>query len=447
MVKGHVGNYARTAAVATVPGMARILYNRAAGAWKQNARGSGAKRAINHARRAAGSRIIKKTAPKQVSSKGRGSRGGFVSAVIGSNLKTRVVKRTRGRRIGLKGLMFEKKTGGTTDTQEELFLGHSTCPLRIVVNHMWRTLVKQIITRAQGDVVDTDTALDDVLSVGDRLFVFFQYSEGQPLTAEVLFLTPADTVNSIALWFGAPARPWSGTDAQVNQMIFYAIKYQPAPGATLIATPVFLHMKMARVSWDASSLLKFQNRTVDVAAAGETENQITDVDSIPLYAQIYEGKGTGATYIDRPPIAGAVPVFCANGDTGLIGAAPGVSYNAPTFLPDPAQFEKVSKSGSTDMLPGQIRSSFLKFKGSMLFSDFFLATHPNGAAVTNKFRSKLGSFRFFGVQKKIHFATSDTNMKSVYELDYKLSMNMSFGRKNVSTTVYQELFDQNITSA
>lgn len=401
------------------------------------------KSGIKRMRATNGCYVVGKKAKVPVAGRSGGGGGGRnSSATVGGRMKLRPVRNTRARKIGHKGLMFQKKTGGTTDTQEQLFIGHSTCAVDVMQSHVWRTLFKEVMTRAQVDITDTTVAMPE-LTASCVLIMYYQRAPGDTLHEEHFDFLGNDKIEDLVAWAAGGARPWNfSTTDETQQIVFHAVRYI-SDAADSPSVACYLPLKGARVSWCVSSELKMQNRTIDRTG----ENEITDIDNVPLYAEGFGGSGTGAVYNLKPTLTGSVPVFIADGRDALIALAPGVDYKAPKFIPDASQFDGVSRAGKFDILPGQIRNSKLSYNGSMLFNKFFNVTNPNGIVSDHFMYKKLGKFVFFGIQKKLHYAASDTNIQCVYELEYKMSASIRFGRVGVSCTTYVEEFDTNIVSA
>jgi len=372
----------------------------------------------------------------------RGNKQGVLSS--NARVTTRKLNRkTKKRKISKRGVLFKQKIGGATSSANTLYLGHNTAPVDVLIEQSWVALAKELMLHAQADISEIDGIIP--VKVGDTITVVFQAHEGSVSDEDTLVMSGSETIRVIATWLNAAGRPWNNEATSTSdQVVFHSIQYSCGitDGARNFLTPAFLHLKWAKIQLSGSSTMKMQNRTVNVA--DDAEANAEDVDNVPLFCQVYEGHGSGMIYIKKPAFAGAAPIFTANGNTGVIGLEDGSSNNAPEFLPDPTQFDKVTKTSNFDYHPGEIRVSKLSWSRNMLFSTFFQMTHPHGAGVTYSVRKPIGEFRVFGFEKKIHFAASDTPLQSVYECEYDLATKFTFGRSYQSTTVFRELYDQNI---
>jgi len=192
-------------------------------------------------------------------------------------------------------------------------------------------------------------------------------------------------------------------------------------------------LKHCKVEFVAKSALKIQNRTVNTV--GDTEAD--EVDNVPLAGIGYEGTGTGTIYIRKATTSGAQPTFVGSNNLGMILLKPGATHNAPTEPPNPENFDKVSRESKIKIEPGEIKTSVLKWHKKMSFNDFWAVTHPHGAGSTFITRRKIGSFRFFGIEKMIHFATADTSIQTVYEHQYDLGTVVSYSRSTQSVKYFE----------
>lgn len=361
---------------------------------------------------------------------------------IGSALRGKKIRKTRARKFSKRGLLFQKKVGGATSSDNTLYLGHCSAPMNVVVNQAWMTAVKELMLRAGCDVSSVDSVLPYTV-IGDTIIVQYTQREGSTLSSTTFTFGAAETLQTVSSWMTSIARPWgaeSGSDS--DQYTFHSFKFIPAGGAraTDPLNGALIMLKDMTVKLDCKSNFKMQNRTIGTSLNVEAD----DVDNVPLFGDMYEGRGNGAIYIKPAGAAGAVPTFVCDIDNGTLKLEPGASYNAPAFLPDATQFVGVSKAAGFNLLPGQIRNSTLSTLVSMKFNDLFLATHPKGAGLSYNIRKKMGQFRFFAIQKKIHYAAADTEIQTVYELEMNIASTVSFRRQYQSTTYFVQVLDQNI---
>lgn len=387
------------------------------------------------------------TSAKRSVSRGAGLSGAMRSnqGLLGSNARVsthKLKRKTKQRVLSKRGILFKQKVGGTTNSANTTFLGHATAPFQVLLDNMYLALAKELMLQAKADVGECIAPL--FFTPFDIITVIYQEREGAPASTETMTLGATDSVKTIADWMGSASRPW-GDEASsvVDQIIWHSIRYIPLMTGdlqNLLYCPAHLSLKMARVSFSGSSTMKMQNRTVNDAE----DNEADDVDNVPLYCVTYEGPGTGVTYI-KPPVAGSpAPAFVANADTGVIGTEDGTVATCPSFLPDPTQFNKVTKTAKFDYEPGQIRVSKLTWNRSVGWNAAQQLLHPHGAGVSFTVMKPLGRYRMFGFEKKIHFAEVDTNIESVYEVEYDLAVGMKFGRTYQSTTVFKTQYGTNL---
>lgn len=363
----------------------------------------------------------------------RGNAAGF--------LTTRKVKKTALRKFSKRGVDYSLEVGGSTTATDCMYIGHSSAPIERVIENGLRAVFKDMMLKAQFDVSDITAPIG--LTVLDTIQVLYQDREGGALQTVAKAAVVADTILSLTAWFIDSTRPWSNeNNSTSDQYVFHSIALLLGDTASTIASPVLLMMKHCRLKYDSKSALKMQNRTVSNTA----NNEADDVDNVPLSGRSYEGKGTGTLYIRKPTAAGAQPTFVASAQTGMILLKPGASYNAPLEPPLPGNFEKVTREGKVQLNPGEIKTSKLSWSGGMSFNDMWQITHPHGAGTTTIVRRKIGTFRFFAIEKMIHFTSgvAELGIQTVYEHQYDMGCVASYSRSVQSVKYFQAIRDVNL---
>jgi len=357
--------------------------------------------------------------------------GGFIS--------TRKVKKTKLRKLSKRGVDYTMEVGGATSATDAMYIGHITAPVEVLIQNGVRAMFKDMFLKAQYDVSDVTAVIG--FTATDSLVVNFTEREGVPMSLITLNLTPLDSINSITTWFTASARPWGTETTSVSdQILFHSIQFRVGDVANTIASPVLVMLKHCKVHFAAKSALKMQNRTVNTVG----DDDVDEVDNVPLSGMCYEGHGTGAVYIRKSTTGGTQPTFVGSNNQGMILLKPGASYNAPEEPPNPSNFDKIKKEAKVKLEPGEIKTSVLKWEKSMSFNNFWQATHPHGVGLTTVVRKPLGEFRFFGMEKMIHFAAADTAIQTVYEHQYDLGSTVSYSRAIQSVKYFQAFRDVNL---
>lgn len=370
------------------------------------------------------------------------NKGNSGPARSGGFLTTGKRKRSDRLRVSKRGVDYTMEVGGATSAADAMYIGHITAPVSVLIECGCRAMFKDLLLKAQFDV--SDVTLPVGLTALDTITVLYQLHEGLPLQNASFATAASDSINTLAAWFFSGARPWGlENNSYPDQHVFHSIQLKigdPAGANSAVAIPVLMMLKHCKVEFVAKSALKIQNRTV--SAVGDAEAD--DVDNVPLSGTGYEGTGTGAIFIKKPASSGSVPTFVGSNNFGLILLKPGVAYGAPDEPPLPQNFDKVTHESKIKIEPGEIKTSVLKWHKKMSFNDFWAVTHPHGAGNTFLTRRKIGNFRFFGIEKMIHFAAADTAIQTVYEHNYDLSSVVSYSRATQSVKFFQAFRDNNL---
>jgi hypothetical protein len=367
----------------------------------------------------------------------KASAGGTVSRVPR-------VRKSKSRRIGKNGINFTMEVGGQTSSQQAAYIGHVTAPIQQIINYGAMSVIKQLFHKAQFDVSGPQTALGS--NVNDSFVVFYQSQEEAFLQSATYNLDPGDTLATITTWFTAGVRPWGVETTSISdQYTIYSFKYIPVDTATSSFTPAYILLRDVKIQFAAKSALKIQNRTVTVVADIEAD----DVDNVPLSGKIYQGPGTGMTLIRKPSTTLQNATFMADNRYGTIlqeydaQVTPTVS-GVPVEPPEDYQVTKVTHSSGVTFNPGLVKTSILRWSKTMSFNTFWQNTHPHGFGVTFKIRKSMGNFRIFGMEKMIHFSSTDSAIQTVYEHNYELSTNAVIRPRPISLKAFEAFRDQNL---
>jgi len=368
--------------------------------------------------------------------------GPGVAGVVGKNtglaLTTRKVKKSKKTRMNKRGVDFTMETGGATDSKQCVYIGHASCPVIQMEIIGITALFKELFLQAGAEVTDIEKGLE--VQAGDKVIVRFGYHTEAGTSLDTYTASTGDSILNVVAWFRSPSRGWNIVNEDMDQREFYSIQYLPVP-ETAFLRPTVLMMKKARIGFIVKSVLKIQNRSVP----NVTDNEITDVDNIPLIGRTYEGKGTGAIYIAPPPQSGSRPTFYANKENSVILAEwLTTGDGAPNEPPETEQFDKITKEGKMSLDPGQIKMSTLTWEKKMPFNDYWNMMKPPGTR--NTLNKPFGKFRMFAIEKMIQFTADadDSAIRTVYEINMDMSSGMSFSRTYGSTKLTAAYRDQDI---
>jgi len=198
-----------------------------------------------------------------------------------------------------------------------------------------------------------------------------------------------------------------------------------------------LWLERAKVTYVVKSSMKFQNRS----GTNVSGNQEDDVNNVPLYGKSYAGSGTGPIPRQSDKTNGAVASFMAEPSHGLIAPDP-VQVNASGYYepPNPTLLGRATKWAKVMLNPGVVKTSVIYDKKTIGFTTFVRLlmlswTLDTGTIVKTQTRN--GNYRLFMVEKILQAGVADTAALSLaYEINYELSMDMTFGRTGEIVTKF-----------
>jgi len=335
-------------------------------------------------------------------------------------------------------------TATSTPAQQLVTLGHSTCALEQMQVALAGLLFKKLIRKAGYDMRSFQelVVVNGGGTASSEITITYRPSTTPTSANAVVSWVPGAGVqmsaNAFAVWFCNTARPWVYT--ALDQFIFVSIQLIQKSGAVgqpAFIPPTLLWLERAKVSYHVKSSMKFQNRS----GTNVSGNQEDDVNNVPLYGKSYSGFGTGPTPRQADKTSLAVTSFLAEQAHGLINPAP-ADVNASGYLepPNPTLLGRATKWTKVMMNPGLVKTSVLTDKKSISFNAFvkllFLSWTLN-TAVTVKTMTRNGNYRLFMVEKILQAGVADTaNLVLAYEINYELSMDMSFGRTGEIVTKF-----------
>jgi len=317
------------------------------------------------------------------------------------------------------GYVHNHESAGQVQCAGIGYIGHITFPVIYTRQVIFGALIKRLLESAGmknfTSTIDLITSLGG--AVGDTVTLSYSLTPTTARTTYTFTIGAADTLAALAYYFSDSARAYLSETGLNDQVRFYEIRYVPVNSYTTLR-PTVIDLELCRVSLSSKSNLKVQNRTV--FTAGEDE---MDVNNQPIYGKGYFGTGSGAEMVGD---VGSTN-FYAHGLTGVIG---GDDLTVPLLesVPAPELFKGVKKTGKWYCNPGDIKTSQLKSRSSMLFTDAVLKLVPQGAGANSNIRKKMGHFRFFVFDKMIFTAMAGDpayNMVLAFENQWQVAAQVS----------------------
>jgi len=352
------------------------------------------------------------------------------------------------------GLQFTRETGGVAATiQPAMYLGHATFPLYTAREYFWGAVIKALCLKI-GMVVP---AIDDIIfeNGNDKLFLsYILVPTANTVEDTILIGTTGFTLKSMMEWFANPARPWNDT-AIASQVQFNMIKYVPfldvsdGPGTGLYpkTAPQWMSFNGAKMHWYCRSEFKMQNRSV----AASADDYVTNIDNVPLYANIYQGKGNGVTHQIKSPAGASNLSFVGDTRDAIIGRvysstndAQGVPSDTMSAEPPAGVEFGCKKTGRVIAQPGKIDTSVLTDRWSVSFNKLYQKISFGAGTVSDggeQWKVPYGKFRMFGFDKMIETLASSGGtvrepMRVAFEHNLYTTVAFTAGHNKITTQAY-----------
>jgi len=196
------------------------------------------------------------------------------------------------------------------------------------------------------------------------------------------------------------------------------------------------------LDFNCDSTMSIQNRTV--ASNSVSDGDVFSKDNIlnnPLGGKSYEGSGTGTQLREERNTTNLGDYFVGSSDSGVIqfdsAATTGISASQQKILKRPPAknaWTRVQRDGNIMLNPGQIRMSKLYFKRKITFCKLCTLLFPTLRSTVPDFPIlvSLGSFRFFGFEKKCNTRVNENSIELGYELNAVYRCKVSLMNRGVA---------------
>jgi len=345
--------------------------------------------------------------------------------------------------ICARGVQFTREDGfDSSATTGALYLGHTTCPMDVFRTQVWCACLKALWKKVGVSVASLDEFL--LVNNTDNILIYYQLDPTKGtdiLTVSIgLFGT---NILAQAAYMSDAIRPWNagvvGMPAYNQyQNVFSKIEFSPdATVANMHRAPCELNFFNSKIAYYTRSEFKMQNRSV-----GEPgDDEYTRVDSVPIYATSYVGRGNGPVIRPKSGFGGAgAPItLVGQNASGVIATGSDGDTNEP---PRGDQIG-AKKVGRTVFAPGTVSTSVLvdkkELKISTIFTKFANYAHIVGVTTTQQFyRHNFGKFRLFGFDKMIETIAKATRRPIRVAAEHNLYSALCFieSHKGETTQTY-----------
>lgn len=325
-----------------------------------------------------------------------------------------------------KGFSIHFEKGGAISDPYCAYIGHGACPQVIMRRLMLGVIVKALLRRmgiSFSNVVQPLTYLtaNDQVQIafttdpesGVQQSAVHTLGAAQPSFQGLLDGVVNAWVTAVQAVTGTNSQEWKLVEARFN------------PGGTGDLTSVRIPLENAKISFECSSQMKIQNRSVPA----EGDDTIDEVDRIPLTGKIYQFVGNGTNFKRTANASlGEIP-FEPIGEKqdGLFTFGAGAAGAAATLREPPLayNFVRCKKHSRVYCNPGEIKMSMVNYKRTMYLQTLlrYVVGASEAATLTNTAtQHHVGMFNLIAMEKVIETSNvpSTQPIQLAWELDYKI---------------------------
>lgn len=330
--------------------------------------------------------------------------GAFASHSAGFLKTRRKSRKPKGWQAG-KGVTMTFETGGVLGNQDIVYVGHATGPRDRIFEQCSQTMLKLLMTKMNIRIRDFDAPLSEIPipATSQFRFTYKLNASTATTTVDTYIVGAADTFNNVAFFF---SNLWAGSTnySEVMPLTFAYVGDGGIQNASIALEALMFH-------FDIKSSLKLQNRSINSAG----NDQVDEVDNVPLYGKSIGGTGTGVQA--RFPSSTSPANIFGSLSNGLISK---VTIDVNSTEPLSGYFwPKSSQQGKIHIDPGQLKTSVLSTKRSIslkLMLKMFSTAPVNNTGLIASF----GKYRFFQLEKMIDTGVA-INLLVAYELNTSMS--------------------------
>lgn len=357
-----------------------------------------------------------------------------------SSRSTGFFKKGSKKKKYMKKKLIKKSLYGTNRTLEAgkvqtgtdcVWVGHHTAPRRTLLRQAFLSLIYTFFHRSKkiSEGAAENSPIRGLQSAGTPLPLWklgIQYKMGE--TGAILTETQADlqnkTLAQITDWFMENARPWNNVSSSYDAEFLEFTLIQSPDGVGQDINLYVLNVRDCKIDMFVKSTMKIQNRSKAAAAGADIQDDMDQVDNVPIHGKSYSGKGNSLIAKRSANESGTNPDLNGDQDWGVILGSE--TENSRKEPPQPSEFRNVKYSGKIHLDPGFIKTSVLTSKFKMYFNTFFKKCQKvdtqdliNGV-LHGTFAKTMGKFRVFAAEKMI-----DTGAAEVISVAFETNTEVS----------------------
>ena len=331
--------------------------------------------------------------------------------------------RVKYNRFNRYGSVKKVENGGLQNGSDCVYLGHSTSVHEQLVPAAVRAIVRELAKQAGFDFAQWD----EIIPLGGAnnwtysLLYYASHKTGTQSSSSTSITAGTQTYLGLA-------------DA-----IYTQLKTTMQPGVELAEIRLNDHdghcnakvlLSQMDLTFEVVSVMKIQNRTLATSSitTAEHDEEMTQISNNPVVGKIYSGNHDGFMPDARGILPGGASFEGLLADTqqGVIAAK---AADLPVGFKKPidGQFLKSCyKTGNVIIMPGEIKTSRLKYTRRMNCLEFFtkLSTEIDEATVADtRLRTRFGVCEMVGVEKQLNSRDGEADISLAYEVSqiYKCS--------------------------
>lgn len=348
-------------------------------------------------------------------------------AQISEGVPHNVVSRRESVRngVGVKGIRMQmcQSSYVTGELGYPVFVGHCTLTSNILGYSLACIMVKKMFMKMSTAIASLDAKIYN-MNVGDQILWYIQLAEDGANSLLYAYTYAANnTYRTVIDGLWATFISTLTAETKFQYMQFVPTNVANAAGS------VRVRLDNAKVYFKVVSVLKFRNQT----RQGATDDETTDIDSVPLKVRNYLGLGSGMETLSHDQTVHSNFLWC-DGDgvgTATPGVASGVIDNRK--LPLASDFALVNRQKNFSMAPGETLRDFIKTDLNVDLQRYVLIMGQRFATAGSDetLRYEHGHFSIFGAEAHIPVPAPQVTLG--WEVDKFIDINMSEGRADYTT--------------
>lgn len=353
-----------------------------------------------------------------------------------------------------KGIVCSAEVGAVLQSSvspfsQSVLVGHANYALKSLYKIVAMALTKMVATKMKRQLPSFSDVIEPTGQGNLILKLTFRPSlNGASSTINYTIVAGTGTWLNVTNWFETQLQ-----NAGPSQVWTRLIMDDTIDATSIGSVRVFdCDMTKCRIQLYNKSSLKVQNRSINSTG----NDDMDDVDNVPLYGKSYEGSGNYCIHKISADLVDVLtpnvktthqtfggedywnPVF-ARLNTGTRGSL-GIGGSSEPLIEPPtkAAFDRVKRVGKAHMDPGHIKTSVLTDRRGFLLQSFFRMVDY---LVADEQALKPGSFKFFILEKMINsqLDTATNVIRVAYELDNKTGCIATAPTPSYTNYIYDQM--------